>query len=199
MNDFYKLNRCHWWQAVAGGAASNMPSPSRTILGRRDMAMQHDWAVEDAWTQRRWEEQMSNTAHQREVEDLRKAGLNPILSGTGGAGASTPSSGMPGNAETPDNGQIDLSSALDVTRLKEDLKLIKAQEHATSNAAELTKAQTNKTNQEAKILGPKATIFEKVTQGLQNAGKAIEDGVYNVLKPSDSNIERAQPRMGGKP
>lgn len=38
-----------------------------------------------------FEERMAGTAHQREVKDLEAAGLNPMLSGMGGAGAPSPS------------------------------------------------------------------------------------------------------------
>lgn len=48
-----------------------------------------------------WMEKMSNSAHQREVRDLKAAGLNPILS-AGGSGASTP--GAP-SVSIPDLGR----------------------------------------------------------------------------------------------
>lgn len=57
-----------------------------------------DFEAGQANRNRDWQTYMSNTAHRREVEDLRLAGLNPILSGTGGMGASTPSGSMASGA-----------------------------------------------------------------------------------------------------
>lgn len=97
------------WNSMLGAIQSNMQSQQK--FNRRSMFEQMGYNTMAAITQgvynqisnnaamaynsaeaaknRAWQEQMSNTSYQRAVEDMRKAGINPILAYQQG-GASTP-------------------------------------------------------------------------------------------------------------
>lgn len=66
----------------------------------------------EAEKNRSWQQFMSSSAHQREIEDLKKAGLNPVLSVLGGNGAST-TSGATASSQAPSGamGSTDFSGA----------------------------------------------------------------------------------------
>lgn len=69
--------------SIAGGLIGGAMNAEQASKTRK-------WQAEQNQIQRDWLTEMSNTAHQRQVDDLRAAGLNPLLSAKYG-GASVPS------------------------------------------------------------------------------------------------------------
>lgn len=77
----------------------NMPSWDQyKDFALKTQADNNAWSAQQAQKQMDFQAQMANTAHQREVADLKAAGLNPVLS-AGGSGASAPS-GAAGQTDT---------------------------------------------------------------------------------------------------
>lgn len=82
--------------AISANSAKN--TAQSQAFAREQMAFQTaanakamEFNAEQARLNREWQEIMSNTAHQREIADLKAAGLNPVLSAMGGNGAAVTS------------------------------------------------------------------------------------------------------------
>ena len=101
-----------------------------------------------------FQERMSNTAHQREVADLKAAGLNPVLS-AGGSGASTPNGAMD-NVASSSSGSGSGKSNYYNYKIQ---KLQNAHQRANNRILYNSIANTAKT----------------VSDGINNALKTVED------------------------
>ena len=127
-------------QFIVGLGASAWSAKKSFKYNQRLIKMQQDW-----------QERMSNTAHQREVADLRAAGLNPILSATGGSGASFGSASAPSmTVENPVEAGYSAMNAFQQHKLlKQEVATGKSQENLNDKNAHVSEALWDKTQEEA--------------------------------------------------
>lgn len=141
-----------------GGAINQRESAKDTNVANAQQAQQ----------QMDFQERMANTAHQREISDLKAAGLNPILSGTGGAGAATPSGGMAKmeniDADSAATAQSIALNFENLKNLKETNKQIRADTTQKVQGAYLTSAQAEQARQEAELVLQRRLTEKENTQ-----------------------------------
>lgn len=153
-----------------GGAEAGLNYLGEKEARRADLA--------SAREQMSFQERMSSTSHQREVADLKAAGLNPVLSAN--SGASTPA-GQTIDAESMFKGVGPaIGSALEAARLKAELK--ESASRARKNNVDADVAETY-IPLERKKQGVLNKIWDFFSGSINNSAKDVN--TYKSGSPED--------------
>ena len=171
-------------------AAATLAGAGLSFLGAKDANKE---AAASSARQMEFQERMSNTAHQREVKDLRAAGLNPILSAKYG-GASTP----PGSQYAPENVAKDAPAAFknaaqqywSAKSIQSNVALQTEQINSEETRQQLDSAKAAEAQANAdSIRGVEGTLGE---QAIKKSKKEVQQITKNTLDIIQSTKNKKQ-------
>lgn len=156
----------------------------------------------EAQKNRDWQEYLSNTAHQREVADMIAAGLNPVLSASGGNGA-TVGSGASASAALPmaNMASVDMSQNASIVGLLTGLTQAAAQVQASANTASATvqaakqAAAAQQYASDNALQGTKYASNNSYTASLYSANKGFESAVYSADQALKGSVQAANKQL----
>lgn len=149
-----------------------------------------DFNMAEAAKNRNWQQMMSNTAHQREIADLKAAGLNPVLSASGGNGAAVTSGATAsGVTSAGAKGEVDTSVNSAIVGILGSILNAQTQLEAANVSARTQEAVADKYTAMEKIV---ADISRSATLGSANIHAAAsrygaELGYAGSKYASDTN------------
>ncbi|UPW41208.1 DNA pilot protein [Sigmofec virus UA08Rod_4967] len=140
-------------------------------FNREMMREANKFAAEEAQKNRDWQENMSNTAYQRAIKDMKAAGINPILAAQNG-GAQT-GAGATAHAQMA-HGQTDYNSAAENWGMNSA--------YSYSNFAEALNGLASAIGSLAQSGLPNAEqIIQKLSSGAHSAVKEFNDNVSQTF------------------
>lgn len=121
---------------------------------------------------------LANTAHQREMADLKAAGLNPLLSGTGGQGASTPTLQAPTQSSTGSAKAGAMMGNALATLPTQIMQYISGQQQIELQraTAEKINAETNNVIETGKWITPRSSM-------------AVQEGTQRIAESTQRTLE----------
>lgn len=163
-----------FWAGLAGainpvGLIGTAAAGAGDVLNYMGQQKANETNINLARENREWQERMSNTAYQRAMTDMKRAGVNPMLAfSQGGAGTPASSAAQVENEEMGNALKNSATSAVQAVQLDKELRqadagiaLTDAQRVATEAQAENNRETAKKTAVERKQIAANTKVLEQ--------------------------------------